>query len=107
MTLGANEILVEQTRQLFQAALTSNIVQIGIVAVFYAMFNRILDHQLLLLWCLMVTSVAAARLLLYWSFSRSKALKDVRPWLSAFTFLSAVAGMAWASFSLFYLVQKF
>ena len=104
MTLGENEILVEQTRQLFQAALTSNLVQIGIVAVFYAMFNSILDHDLLFIWCLIVTSVAASRLLLYWLFSRTQELNDVKPWLRSFTFLSAVAGIAWASFSLFYLV---
>lgn len=103
MDMSSNEILVEQSRQLFQAALASNLVQIGVVAVFYSIFNSILDHNLLLSWCILVFCVAVSRLLLYWSFSRYKDLADVRVWLRLFTFFSAVAGITWASFSLFYL----
>jgi len=104
MTLSSDEVLVEQTNQLFQAALVSNLVQIGVVAVFYAIFSGILEHDLLLSWCLLVSCIAASRLLLYWSFNRNESLNDVRPWLRSFTFLSAIAGFAWASFSLFYLI---
>ncbi|OUR73478.1 hypothetical protein A9Q78_03555 [Methylophaga sp. 41_12_T18] len=102
--LNSNDVLMEQTRQLFQAGFASNVVQIGVAAVFYAIFNSILDHSLLLLWCGAIFCIIMSRLLLYWSFHRAEQRVDVKPWLQSFTFLSALAGLAWASFSLFYLV---
>lgn len=41
MSLGANEILAEQARQLFQPALVSNLVQIGVAAIDEAMVRSI------------------------------------------------------------------
>jgi len=104
--LNSNDVLMEQTRQLFQAGFASNVVQIGVAAVFYAIFNTILDHNLLLLWCGAIFCIIMSRLLLYWSFHRAEQRVDVKPWLQSFTFLSALAGLAWASFTLFYLVTE-
>jgi len=102
-SINVNKLLVrEQAYQLFKNAPGSAVTQITVAALFYALFSNSLNNTLLILWCITLSSLAIARLILVWLYKK-KEPKDIEYWLHTFTFITLLMGVAWACFSLFYL----
>jgi diguanylate cyclase (GGDEF)-like protein/PAS domain S-box-containing protein len=101
-SLNVNKLLVhEQAYQLFKNAPSSAATQVIVATLFYALFSNSLNNTLLIPWCITLSSLALARLIVVWLYKK-KAPKDIDYWLHAFTFITLLMGITWACFSLFY-----
>ncbi len=95
-------LIREQADQLFNNTSGSAATQIIVAILFYVLFQNVLNSQLLGLWCITLSLLVLARLILVGFYKKKRAL-NIEQGLDGFTFLTLLVGVTWACFSLFYL----
>jgi len=93
----------EQARLIFQSELTSASTHFVVVVFLYSLMSSSIDTQLLAVWTITTSLVVSMRFTLV-KFYTYKQPDNVLPWLNAFTVLTLMLGLCWASFTLFYLL---
>ncbi|MFW5451081.1 MAG: EAL domain-containing protein [Methylophagaceae bacterium] len=104
MSLDTQTLVREQTRQLFQAVPTSTATHLFVVAFLYPLLSVFLESQLVIVWSIVISLLATSRFGLFLLYKKKKP-EDVKPWLQTFTLITFFIGIAWACFSLFYLLS--
>lgn len=101
-SLNVNKLLIrEQAYQLFKNASSSTATQVIVAVLFYVLFSNSLNSALLVPWCLTLSTLAIARLILVRCYTKQQP-KNVGYWLNVFTFITFLIGITWACFCLFY-----
>ncbi len=103
MTTKSKEtsLIAEQAHYIFQYAGVSAFTQLIVVGLIYLQL-KVIDHDLLLLWGLLISIPIAIKLLLVWLYRKDR-FNDIKFWLKVFTYTSLMVGIGWAFFMLFHL----
>lgn len=98
-TAKAKNLVSEQANQ---HAYSSAMGQLAIVILICTQLAAIINHELLLPWCLTLVFLIFVKIILAWSY-RTNEPKNMAPWLNSYTVIMLLTGVTWACFGLFYL----